>query len=266
MTDQYDALMDRLRQLDGALVAFSGGVDSTFLLAAARQALGDRLLAVTARSPSVPQAELDEAVALAERLGVRHRIIDTDEFADPTFRSNPPDRCYHCKKILFGSLVDLARAEGLEAVIEGSNADDADDYRPGSRAIAELGVLSPMAAVGMTKDEIRAHSRELDLPTWSKPAMACLASRVPYGEELTEERMGRIERAEAAVRGLGFAQVRVRDHGELARIEVAPDAIDSLVRARADVAAALHDAGYTYVSIDLDGYRTGAMNEGLGEP
>ena len=265
--EKYAALVERLAGMDGVLVAFSGGVDSTFLLSAALDALGDRVLAVTARSPSVPRRELREAVDLADRLGARHRIVETDEFADPTFRSNPPDRCYHCKRELFGTLIELARAEGLQHVIEGSNLDDADDYRPGSRAIVELGVLSPMTEVGLDKAEIRALSRDKGLPTWSKPAMACLASRVPYGEELSEERMQRIERAEEALFDLGYRQLRVRDHGTVARIELEPAAIEDLARPdnRDAIVTALKEAGYLYVALDLVGYRTGSMNEDLEE-
>ena len=251
--------------MGGAVVAFSGGVDSTLLLAAAGEAMGDAALAVTGRSPSVPADELRSARELAERIGARHRIVDTDEFADPQFRANPPDRCYHCKSTLFSTLREVARSEGLRHVVEGSNADDGEDYRPGSRAAGEQSIRSPLAEVGLTKDEIRELSRERDLPTWSKPAMACLASRVPYGTELTKEVMARIEAAERAVRDLGFEQLRVRDHGDLARVEVTPDEIARLaapeVRLRA--VAALQSAGYTYVALDLRGYRTGAMNEGL---
>jgi uncharacterized protein len=220
---------------------------------------------VTGRSPSVPADELEGARALAERIGVRHRVVDTAEFEDPQFAVNPPDRCYHCKSTLFSTLWTVARSEGIRRVIEGSNLDDRGDYRPGSVACQELEVRSPLAEVELTKDEIRALSREANLPTWSKPAMACLASRVPYGEELTPERMARIEAAEKAVRGLGFEQLRVRDHGTLARIELPPDQIPRLADAAIREAAvtALKTAGYTYVSLDLTGYRTGAMNETL---
>jgi len=265
LSDRYDALIDRLRSLDGAVVAFSGGVDSTFLLAAAHEALADRVLAVTGRSPSVPRRELADAERFAADLGVRHRLVDTDEFSDPTFAANPPDRCYHCKSALFRTLTDIARAEGLAAVLEGSNVDDRSDYRPGSRASSELGVLAPMVEVGLTKADIRELSRGMDLPTWSKPAMACLASRVPYGHALTPEKMARIEAAEEVLRQHGFVQLRVRDHGDVARIEVAPDELPRLLEPdrREAIATALKAAGYAYVAADLQGYRTGAMNEVL---
>ena len=265
LKDKYDDLVTRIRATDGALVAFSGGVDSTFLAAAAVEALGDRVLAVTGRSPSVPLRELRSAAELAKQLGVRHRFVDTTEFADPTFAANPPDRCYHCKSILFRTLQGIAEEEGLAVVIEGSNTDDLGDYRPGSRATRELGVRAPMAEADLAKEDIRALSKEMGVPTWSKPAMACLASRVPYGEDLTPERMRRIDRAEEALFDRGFTQVRVRDHGEVARIEVPPEDIPRLAEpeARADLVGAIKDAGYLYVAVDLEGYRTGAMNEGL---
>jgi len=266
MDEKYQRLLSELRALDGVVVAFSGGVDSTFLLAAASRALGERVLAVTGESASVPERELAEAVELAARIGARHRVVPTRELDDPGYRPNPPDRCYHCKRLLFGQLREVADLEGLAVVVEGSNADDCGDYRPGSLAATEIGVRSPLAEVGLTKQEIRELSRELGLPTWDKPAMACLASRIPYGDEITVERLGRVERAEGALRDLGIRQLRVRDHGDVARIEVPVEELSSLMdsRKRREVVEAVRRAGYRYVALDLEGYRTGAMNESLG--
>jgi uncharacterized protein len=259
-------LVGTLRGVDGAVVAFSGGVDSSLLLLAAREALGDRVLAVTARSPTYPPDEADEARRIAALAGARHRFIDTEEMADPAFRGNPPTRCYACKRELFARLRGIAAEERLEAVLDGSNVDDEGDFRPGRRAAQEQGVRSPLLEAGLTKADVRALARARGLPNWDRPAQACLASRVPYGEELTPERLARVARAEAAVRALGFAVVRVRDHGRVARIEVAPGEVARLLESgvRERVVGALKDAGYTWVAADLEGYRVGAMNEGLG--
>jgi uncharacterized protein len=240
-------------------------VDSTLLVAAAVDVLGDRVLAVTAHSPTYPRSEAAAAAELVTSLGARHRVIETRELSDPAYAANPPDRCYHCKSELLSRLLDVAREEGLEAVLEGSNADDRGDTRPGLRAVSELGIRSPYIEAGLGKDDIRAIARERGLPNWDKPAMACLASRIPYGEQITAERLGRVERAEEALRAMGLAHVRVRDHGTVARIEVGdPDfgrLLDPDLRGR--VIAALKAAGYSYVALDLEGYRTGAMNETL---
>lgn len=265
MSEKLDKLTGLLKSYGGAAVAFSGGVDSTFLLAAAHQTLGDRALGVIGRSPSYPKRELQAAVELAEKIGARHIIVDTDEMSKEAYASNPPNRCYHCKSTLFGMVRKVADEEGLEEVLEGSNADDRGDYRPGMEAAKQLGVRAPLLEAGLTKDEIRALSREMGLPTWNKPAMACLSSRVPYGETITLVKLGRIEMTENGLRDLGVTALRVRDHGKVARIEVAPEAIPALAapEMREKVIAVAKQAGYQYVALDLEGYRTGAMNEVL---
>jgi uncharacterized protein len=265
MPASYDELLVLLRSVGGALVAFSGGVDSTLLLAAAHDALGERVLAVTAVSPTLPASDLASANAMAAQLGARWITLQTDELADPCFRANPPDRCYYCKKELFAKLLDIARREGLPVVLDGANADDLSDYRPGMNATRELGVRSPFIELGIGKNDIRRMARERGLPDWERPSSACLASRIPYGEEITVERLERIGRSEDALRALGFRQVRVRDHGAVARIEVGRDEMNKLLdEAMRDAAlAACKQAGYRYVTLDLQGYRTGAMNETL---
>ncbi|MDH5639570.1 MAG: ATP-dependent sacrificial sulfur transferase LarE, partial [Nitrospinota bacterium] len=248
---------------------FSGGVDSSFLLKVAHDTLKDsgRALAVTARSSTYPQRELEEAVRIAELIGAPHRIIDSEELEIEGYADNPPDRCYFCKGELFGKLTDIAQAEGYAAVLDGANADDLQDYRPGSRAAREKNARSLLQEVGMTKAEIRELSREMGLPTWDKPSFACLASRFPFGEKITRPKLSRIDKAEDFLREIGFAQVRVRSHGDIARIELAPE--DIVTASSRQTAEAIHKElfglGFKFVTLDLAGYRTGSMNATLPE-
>lgn len=264
-SDKLAALKTILKEMNSAVVAYSGGVDSAFLLKAAVDELGNRVLAVTADSQTIPRAELEAATRLARLLGARHLIVNTNELSDPQFAANPPDRCYHCKKALFATLTKIARDKQIDYVIEGSNLSDLSDYRPGMKAVDQFRVRSPLKEAGLTKDEIRFLSREAGLPTWDKPAAPCLSSRIPYGSKITEERLRRIEAAEAFLHELGFRVLRVRDHGPVARIEV-PKA--DLPRMLTDdlsqrVGEKLRELGFQYVTVDLSGFRSGSLNEAL---
>ncbi|NLE21488.1 MAG: ATP-dependent sacrificial sulfur transferase LarE [Actinobacteria bacterium] len=263
MTDA-PVLARLLAQFDGvtrAVVAFSGGADSSLVLAAAVRALGrERVVAVTATSPTYLEEELAAARSVAASLGVDHRVVETREFDDPRFVQNPRERCYWCKAGLLDELERVA-APGGARVVDGANADDVGDHRPGMRAAAERGVLQPLLAAGIGKAEVRRLARDLGLPTWDAPQQACLASRVPYGEPITVEKLAAVAAAEKALRALGFRQCRARHHGAVARLEVEPSQLGRALDLREDIARAVHDAGFTYVALDMDGFRTGSMNE-----
>jgi uncharacterized protein len=267
LVDKLAGLKRNLDQMGSALVAFSGGVDSTFLLKVAVDQLGDRVLAVTADSETIPRAELELARHNAAAFGARHLVVNTNEMCDPDFVANPPDRCFHCKKTLFSTLTDLAKEHGVHCVIEGSNISDVSDYRPGFKAVSQFEVRSPLKEVGLTKEEIRELSKQFGLSTWDKPAAPCLSSRIPYGSKITSEKLQRIEAAEKYIRELGFSVLRVRDHGDVARIEVPRESMTRFLGngMSENVTARLKTLGYQYVTIDLLGFRSGSLNEALKE-
>ncbi|MCL4371455.1 MAG: ATP-dependent sacrificial sulfur transferase LarE [Chloroflexi bacterium] len=264
---KYEQLKGILRGMESVAVAYSGGVDSTFLLKVAVDELGpDRVLGIVAVSESYPARELKEAQRLAEEMGARIRLIGTEELANPDYASNPVNRCFHCKTELFTKVLPIARGEGLREMLYGVNADDLGDFRPGIQAARRMGARGPLQEVGLTKNEIRLLSRELGLRSWDKPAYACLSSRIPYGQRITAEALHQVDEAESFLHDLGYRQVRVRHHDKIARIELPRDQMAKLLADGSAelIVVKLKDLGYLYVTLDLQGYRTGSLNEAIG--
>lgn len=263
MPDKLTFLENTLKDMGSLVVAYSGGVDSALVLKVAHQCTGGRAVAITAVSASLPQQELAEAKTIASQIGARHVLLDTHETEDPRYLANGPTRCYFCKSEVYDSLVAYARREGYRFVVDGTNADDASDHRPGRKAARERGVRSPLQEAGLTKAEIRELARGFGLPNWDKPAAACLSSRIPYGTQITAEMLSQVERAESLLRELGFRQVRVRHHEQIARIEVEAEELERVISLREEILSAFKEFGFIYIALDLAGFRSGSLNEVL---
>lgn len=259
-------LEEVIERYGSALVAFSGGVDSSLALAVTSRVLPkDKVLAVTSNNETYLPSELDLARSFVHSLGVEHLVVNTRELDDPNYASNPTNRCYFCKSTLYSDFARLAQEKGYDCVIDGANKDDEGDYRPGRKAAREMGVVSPLSEAGLSKAEVRELARFLDLPTWDKPALACLSSRFPYGEAITPEKLTQVASAEEFLRSRGFKQVRVRHHGQIARLEIGPEEMEQAFNMREEIATELKAAGFLYVALDLSGYTSGSLNAALGK-
>jgi pyridinium-3,5-biscarboxylic acid mononucleotide sulfurtransferase len=261
--EKISKLKNYLGSIDSAVIAFSGGADSTFLLKIASNILKDKVIAITAKSPTFTQSELKDSKAIARQLKVKQVIIETNELSNESFTANDKKRCYYCKNELMGLISQYAKKNNFGYIFDGSNYEDTNDYRPGARAVKEWGVISPLKEAGLTKVEIRTASKELGLSTWDKPAAACLASRVPYGTKITEDLLQKISDAESVIKKLGFRQVRVRHHGNIARIELPVQDIQKILgdKIKNTVISSLKKLGYVYITLDIEGYTTGSMNK-----
>ncbi|MFA5873536.1 MAG: ATP-dependent sacrificial sulfur transferase LarE [Anaerolineales bacterium] len=258
---KYEKLKEILTNIGSLVVAYSGGTDSTLLLKVAHEVLGNKVVAITAVSASLPAADCAEAEQIARQIGVKHILVESEETSNPEYLANTPNRCFFCKKETYGKLTAYAEQNGFQTIVDGTNADDIGDYRPGRQAARDYNVRSPLLEAGFTKAEIRQLAKELGLTNWDKPAAACLASRIPYGTTITLEALSQVERAEALLHGLGLRQLRVRHHGQVARIEAEPGDFTHLLEHRTEIVATLKTIGYAYVTLDLAGFRSGSMND-----